>query len=80
MILGITGAMNTLQMIVAVELFGTKYIGSVLGVVLFFGTLGGALGTIRGGIYDTAVICQPSLPAPASELQYSSCRLYYCGW
>ena len=60
-ILGITGAMNTLQMIVAVELFGTKYIGSVLGVVLFFGTLGGALGPLfAGGIYDTAGSYMPA--------------------
>ena len=51
--LGITGAMNTLQTIVTVELFGTRYIGSVLGVVLFFGTAGGALGPVfAGGIYD----------------------------
>jgi MFS family permease len=53
--LGITGAMNTLQTIVTVELFGTKFLGTVLGVVLFFGTLGGALGPLfAGGIYDMA--------------------------
>jgi len=51
--LGITGAMHTLQMIVSVELFGTKYIGGIMGVVLFFGTFGGALGPLfAGGIYD----------------------------
>jgi MFS family permease len=60
-ILGITGAMNTLQMIVTVELFGTKHIGTVMGVVLFFGTLGGALGPLfAGGIYDTAGSYMPA--------------------
>jgi MFS family permease len=59
--LGITGAMNTLQMIVTVELFGTRYLGSVMGVVLFFGTLGGALGPLfAGGIYDTAGSYMPA--------------------
>ncbi|MDD4923946.1 MAG: MFS transporter [Dehalococcoidales bacterium] len=60
-ILGVTGAMHTLQMIVSVEMFGTKYIGSVLGVVLFFGTLGGALGPLfAGGIYDMAGSYMPA--------------------
>jgi MFS family permease len=59
--LGITGAMNTLQMIVTVELFGTKYLGTVLGVVLFFGTFGGALGPLfAGGIYDMAGSYMPA--------------------
>jgi MFS family permease len=60
-ILGITGAMNTLQTIVTVELFGTKYIGSVLGVVLFFGTVGGALGPLfAGSIYDISGSYMPA--------------------
>ena len=59
--LGITGAMNTLQTIVTVEMFGTKYIGAVLGVVLFFGTVGGALGPIFAGfVYDNAASYIPA--------------------
>lgn len=59
--LGITGAMNTLQTIVTVELFGTKYIGTVLGVVLFFGTVGGSLGPLfAGGIYDISGSYMPA--------------------
>jgi MFS family permease len=48
--LGITGAMNALQTIVTVELFGTRHLGTVLGVVLFFGTVGGALGPMFAGV------------------------------
>jgi MFS family permease len=60
-LLGITGAMNTLQTIVTVELFGTKYLGTVLGVVLFFGTVGGALGPIFGGsIFDNTGSYNPA--------------------
>lgn len=60
-ILGITGAMHTLQMIVSVELFGTRHIGSILGVVLFFGTFGGALGPFfAGSIYDIAGSYMPA--------------------
>jgi MFS family permease len=59
--LGITGAMNTLQTIVTVELFGTKYIGTVLGVVLFFGTAGGSLGPLfAGSIYDISGSYMPA--------------------
>jgi len=53
--------MHTLQMIVSVELFGTRHIGSILGVVLFFGTFGGALGPFfAGSIYDFAGSYMPA--------------------
>jgi MFS family permease len=59
--LGITGSMNTLQTIVTVEMFGTRYIGTVLGVVLFFGTVGGAFGPLfAGSIYDTTGSYMPA--------------------
>jgi len=48
------GGIVTVLAIVVPELFGLKHIGTILGVILLFGTVGGAVGApISGIIFDT---------------------------